>query len=123
MGLPLTSRSMTDDSSPGRSDLSGLAAGDWPARAADTVEAVVDGIYDKVIRPLALVARGIVFGILVATMALVLSVLLAIAAVRLIDSYAFGHRVWASEALVGGIIALLGLLAWSMRRSRKTEAG
>ena len=114
---------MTDDSSPGRSDLSGLASGDWPARAADTVEAVVDGIYDKVIRPLALVARGIVFGILVATMALVLSVLLAIAAVRLIDSYAFGHRVWASEALVGGIIALLGLLAWSMRRSRKTETG
>lgn len=123
MGLPLTSRTMTEDRSPGRSDLSGLAAGDWPARAADTVEAVVDGIYDKVIRPLALVARGIVFGMLVATMALVLAVLLAIAAVRLIDSYAFGHRVWASEALVGGIIALLGLLAWSMRRSHKTEAG
>lgn len=114
---------MTDDRSPGPADHSSLAGGDWPVRAADTVEAVVDGIYDKVIRPLTLVARGIVFGILVATMGLVLAVLLAIATVRLLDSYAFGHRVWASEALVGGIITVLGVLAWSMRRSRSTEAG
>jgi hypothetical protein len=52
--------------------------------------------------PLLLVARAIVFGIIVATMALIVSILLSIAVVRLLDVYAFRGRVWASDALVGG---------------------
>ena len=95
------------------------AGSDWPARAADFVEEFVTATHDRVIRPLVLAARALVFGILVAAMALVLSVLLAIAVVRLLDTYAFGHRVWASETLVGGVITLVGLLAWSLRRSRQ----
>lgn len=96
----------------------GLSGSDWPARAADVVEEVVTFAHDRVIRPLVIAARALVFGILVAAMALVLAVLLAIAVVRLVDSYAFGHRVWAAEALVGGVITVVGLLAWSLRRPR-----
>ncbi|MHB8681754.1 MAG: hypothetical protein ACYDA2_06640 [Acidimicrobiales bacterium] len=98
-------------------------SGDWAARTADTIEQVVDAVHDRVIRPLVIVARALVFGILVSTMVLVLGVLTAIAVVRVLDTYAFGHRVWASEALVGGIFTLFGLLAWALRRSRRAEEG
>jgi hypothetical protein len=91
---------------------------DWQARAADTIESTVGMVHDRVVRPLFLVARGIVFGIVVAAMALSLSVLLSVALVRLLDVYAFPRRVWASEALVGAVLSAIGLLAWSLRRSR-----
>src|SRR5579875_1022021 len=97
---------MSDEARPtveGRGFSTADLGGDWPAKAADLVEAVVEGVHDKVVRPLMLVARGLVFGIVVGAMALVLSVLVAVAVVRVLDVYAFGHRVWASEALVGGI--------------------
>ena len=95
-----------------------LAGGDWPSKAADMVEDVVGAVHDRVVRPLLLAGRVAVFGIIIGAMALVLGVLLAIALVRLLDNYAFGHRVWASEALVGGIITILGLAAWTFRRPR-----
>ena len=82
------------------------------------VDEVVSQVHDRVIRPLLLAARAAVFGIVAGAMALVLGVLLAIAVVRLLDTYAFGHRVWASEALVGGVITAIGLLAWSQRRPK-----
>ena len=94
------------------------ASEDWQARAADTIEATVGLVHDRVVRPLLLAARGVVFGIVVATMALSLSVLLSVALVRLLDAYVFPGRVWASEALVGAVLCVIGLLAWSMRRSR-----
>jgi len=81
----------------------------------------VAAVHDRVVRPLLLAARGVVFGLLMATMASILVVLFSIAVVRLLDVYAFGHRVWASDLVVGGFITLLGFLAWSRRRSRRTE--
>lgn len=114
---------MSDDprtTAEGRGFSTADLGGDWPAKAADLVESVVDGVHDKVVRPLMLVARGLVFGILIGAMVLVLSALVAVAVVRVLDVYAFGHRVWASEALVGGIFTVVGLLAWSLRRSRRS---
>ncbi|HLX89590.1 MAG TPA: hypothetical protein VKR22_14190 [Acidimicrobiales bacterium] len=98
-----------------------IAGGDWPARAADMVEDVVAAVHDRVVRPLLLAGRAAVFGIVIAAMTLVLGVLLAIAVVRLLDNYAFGHRVWASDALVGGVITVIGLAAWSLRRPRGAD--
>ena len=102
----------------------GRIPADWPARTADTIEATVEIVHDKVVRPLLLVARAVVFGILVAAMALGLFVLLSVAVVRLLDVYAFPGRVWASEALVGALFSLMGLGAWSLRRpGRDAERG
>lgn len=92
---------------------------DWPAKAADAIEATVNAVHDRVVRPLLLIARAIVFGILVASMAFALSILLSVALVRLLDDYWFSKRVWASEAIVGGAITLIGLGAWSRRRTRQ----
>lgn len=94
------------------------SSSDWEARVADTIESTVAAVHDRVVRPLILAARGVVFGIVVGTMALVLFVLMTVALVRLIDVYAFGHRAWAAEALVGAVLSALGIVAWSLRRPR-----
>jgi hypothetical protein len=98
-----------------------LAGAEWPARLADLVEAVVTALHDKVVRPLLIVARAVVFGLVVAAMALAIAVLSSIAVVRLLDTYAFGRRVWASDLVVGGFFTLVGLLAWSRRRAGHAE--
>ncbi len=91
---------------------------DWPAKVADTIEDVVETVQDRVVRPLVVVSRGIVFGIIIAVMALLLSVVVAIAVVRLLDVYAFGGRVWASDALLGALLVLGGGYAWTKRAAR-----
>lgn len=97
------------------------AAAQWQARVVDIVDDTVTAVHDRIIRPVLLVARAIVFGIIVATMALVVSILLSIAVVRLLDVYAFRGRVWASDALVGGLLTVLGVVAWTKRRSPGTS--
>jgi hypothetical protein len=100
------------------------SSSDWQARAADTIEAMVAAVHDRVVRPLIIAARAVVFGIVVASMALVLCVVLSVALVRLFDVYLFGGRAWASEALVGTVLTVAGIAAWSRRRARHaTEEG
>jgi hypothetical protein len=99
----------------------GSGQGEWPARVADTIDDVVTGVHDRVIRPLMMVGRGVVFGLIIATMLLVLGVVAAVALVRLLDIYAFGHRVWASDALVGGVLVAAGAVAWWLRRPRRPD--
>src|SRR5580704_14199933 len=93
----------------------GDAGAQWQVRVVDVVEDTVAAVHDRVIRPLIVVARGIVFGIIIATMALVVGILFSIAFVRLLDVYAFGDRVWASDALVGGLLTVGGVFAWTKR--------
>ncbi len=100
-----------------------LSGAEWPARVADTVEDVVAAVHDRAIRPLLLVARGLVFGILVAAMVFVLAVLVSIALIRVLDVYAFPGRVWASYLVVGGFLSLLGIVAFTLSRARRSEEG
>jgi len=104
--------------------VTGLGAdAEWPARVADGIEDVVAAVHDRVVRPLMIVARGLVFGIIVGTMALVLGVLALVVLVRLLDVYAFGGRVWASDAVLGGLLVVAGAFAWSKRRAPDAEEG
>jgi len=90
----------------------------WQTRVVDMVEDTVATLHDRVIRPLLVAIRVVVFGSVVATMALVVSILFAIAVVRLLDVYAFGGRVWASDALVGGLLTATGFGLWMARKGR-----
>ncbi len=101
----------------------GLAGSQWPAKAAQTVEDVVGAVQDRAIRPILIAARAVVFGILVASMAMLLCVLIAIALVRLLDVYAFGHRVWPADALVGAILVAGGVAAWTKRTPAQAKDG
>jgi hypothetical protein len=100
----------------------GVAA-ELSAKAADTVDLIVETIHDKALRPLLLAARAVVFGLLAAVLGLVVLVLVAVALVRLFDVYVFDGRVWASDALLGSVFVAAGVLAWSRRtgRSASTE--
>jgi hypothetical protein len=98
-------------------------AGDWPARAADLVDTLVALLRDKTVRPLALVARVVVFGILVFAAALVTVVFVSIALIRLLTVYAFDGRVWAADLLVGAVFVLIGVVAWTQRTTRASKAG
>ena len=99
-----------------------VSGGQWPAQVADTIEGVVTAFRTQVVRPLMLVARGLVFGVIVGTMAAVVSVLLAVALVRLMTVYLFGGRVWASYLLLGTLFVVGGLVVWSLRHSTAEDA-
>jgi hypothetical protein len=48
---------------------------------------------------------------------------MAIALVRVLDVYAFGGRVWASDAVLGGLLVLGGGFAWTKRAPRGAKEG
>jgi hypothetical protein len=89
---------------------------DWPVQAADTVERVVGTIRDKTTVPLTTVARGVVYGLIVATMGIAVVILLAVAAVRAVDVLVPGN-VWRAHLIVGLPFALAGLLL--LRRAER----
>lgn len=96
---------------------------EWAAKAVDTVDLVVNTVGDKAVRPVLVAARGVVFGLIIATMAVVVVVLASISLIRLLDVYVFGHRVWASYALLGAVITTSGLMVWSQRAPRPAGKG
>lgn len=96
---------------------SATVGGQWPTTVADTIEGVVSAFRLQVIRPLMLAARGLVFGIIVATMVLVVSVLVTVALVRVLTVYLFDGRVWASYLLLGALFTAAGVVAWTRRHS------
>jgi predicted lysophospholipase L1 biosynthesis ABC-type transport system permease subunit len=96
------------------------APSDWPAQAADTIERVVGSVRDKTTGPAISVARWIVYGTFGLVLGTVVAVLLAIAAVRLLDAYlpdavVGEHHTWAAHLVVGALFAVGGMLAWSRR--------
>ncbi len=97
---------------------------DWPEKAVSLIDLVVDTISDRVIRPIIIVGRSIVFGLLIATLAIVIAVVVGVAILRLLDVYAFANHVWISYAILGVLVSLVGLVAWSKRspRSSKTKS-
>jgi hypothetical protein len=95
---------------------------DWPAKAVDLVDLTVDTIRDKVIRPIILVGRSIVFGLLIAALLLVVSVAIGVAILRLLDNYVFPNDVWASYLVLGAIVTIVGLFVWTKRAPRHTDS-
>jgi hypothetical protein len=88
---------------------------------ATGIDDILETVHDRIIRPLLLVGRGVVFGVLIASMGLVLSILLAVAAIRLLTDYAFNHRVWPADALVGALFVVGGVALWTKRTPKQAE--
>src|SRR5947209_20502967 len=94
----------------------GPPGADWTAHAADTIESVGGTIRGKTVAPATTVARGVVYGVVVAVLGLAILVLLIGAAVRVGVVYLPGwftdrpgRSVWATDAILGGIFTLAGL--------------
>ena len=94
---------------------------DWPEKAVDLIDLTVDTIRDRVIRPIILVGRAIVFGLLIAALLTVISVAVGVAILRLLDNYVFPNDVWASYLVLGTIVTTVGLVVWTQRSPRHTD--
>ena len=90
-----------------------LAGGDWPARVADGVEHAVGLVHDRVIRNVVVAARAVVFGVIIAAMALAVALLFGIVFIRLLDSYVFHRHVWIAYAIIGGLLVAGGAFCWT----------
>jgi hypothetical protein len=93
----------------------------WATELADTVERVVGTVRDKATKPAIRGARGLVFGLLAAFLAITAVALVLIAATRglqsLLDLFVTWPRaVYISYLVVGGILCLAGVLVLRMRR-------
>jgi len=123
-GPPARGTATTWPADPGAPKPTGLSAAtaEWPKKAADAVDLVVATIHDKAIRPVLLVARAIVFGLLVAVLSFVVLTLISVGLLRLLDVYVFPGRVWASYAVLGLVFSAGGVWAWSRRSAGVGDA-
>jgi len=93
-------------------------ASDWPARITSELERVTTLVERRAVDPLRRVARGVVYGLVAATVGGLALILGTVGLVRLLNVYAFAGHDWASFALLGGIESLGGLFLWSKRAKR-----
>ena len=101
-------------------------ASDWPVQAADAIERTVGAVRDRTTGPAITIARGIVYGTFALLVGTAAAVLLAIAAVRLLDVYlpdaVVGEdHTWVAHLVVGLAFTVAGLFLWS-RRTRRDDA-
>lgn len=99
-----------------------LSDPDFPRKTADLIDRVVGAVRDRTTKPLILVTRGIVFGSIIAVVAVALVTVALIAVVRatqeLFELVLSERRaVWASYFLVGSSFILVGALLMRARHS------
>lgn len=88
---------------------------DLAGRITGKVIGTVDRLNSISAKPLTLVARGLVYGILGGVLALTVLVLLTIGALRALDVYLPGE-VWSAHLALGSLFTLAGLFLWTKRR-------
>ena len=101
-----------------------LSDPNWAPQLADTIERVVGQVRDKTTKPIIMVARGLVFGLLGAIVGLLALVLLLIGVLRALQAvieWPFSHptAVWVSYVLLGGLFCLAGAFCMAKRNPRE----
>lgn len=95
----------------------------WAADLADTVERVVGNVRDKTTKPIVVIARGVVFGLLAGILAIVAVVLLIALLTRALQELLDvplrrAAAVYLSYLIVGGIFSLAGVFFLGKRYSK-----
>ncbi len=115
----------SDESTPGSGPLTGGLAGslgeDWPSKAVDSIDSVVSLLQQRVVRPIVLAARFMVFGLIAALMGCAIAIYGTIAAIRFFTDVVFAHHVWISDITVGAILLAFGSLALR-KATRKAQS-
>lgn len=94
----------------------------WAADLADTVERIVTKVRDRATKPVVLLTRGLVYGLLAAFLGIMAIVLLLIVATRgiqaLLDlAVSWPRAVYLSYLLLGGILGVGGALMFKSRHT------
>jgi hypothetical protein len=92
----------------------------WAPDLADTVERLVGTVRERATKPAVHAARGVVFGVLAAILAVVAITLLLVGSTRglqslLVLAVDWATAVYLSYFIVGGILCLAGLLLLTRR--------
>jgi hypothetical protein len=95
----------------------GVLEGDWPVRAADTVERVVDTVRSKTTGPAIVASRAVVYGVVGVVLAIIAITLLVVALIRVLDVY-LPRSVWLPYMILGVVLGLVGAVLWRQRRQR-----
>ena len=82
-------------------------------RALDAVDTVVATVNDKAVRPAIVAARGIVFGVVIAVVAVTVFVLFCVGFIRV--TTIAGHRIWASYIVLGLLFSAVGAVLYARR--------
>ncbi len=93
----------------------GLTGGDWPEQAADALVGFVDKVRSKTTGPLLLASRALVYGLMVAVLALVVGVLLVVFGIRILDEL-LPSGVWLPYLILGTLFLVAGALVFQRRR-------
>jgi hypothetical protein len=98
------------------------ATKEWPDQVADRIESLVGTVRDKTTVPVTTAARGLVFGLVAAILAVAALLLMTIAVVRVLDVYLPFHpvarRVWVVDAAASAIFLGGGAFLWRKRRPK-----
>ena len=98
-------------------------AKEWPDQIADRIESLVGTVRDKTTVPVTTAARAVVFGVVVAFLAVAALLLLIIGVIRVLDVYLpfhpIGRRVWVVDAAASAIFLGLGAFLWTKRRPKR----
>jgi len=95
----------------------------WASDVTDTIVSTVDKVRDRTTKPLVMLARGLVFGLLTAFLASFVLVVVIIGASRGLISaleWPFDHdsAVWISYLVLGGLLCIGGMVAMGKRDSK-----
>lgn len=94
----------------------------WAANTVDSIDRIIALIRRYSTRPLVVVARGLVFGILALAVGLVILALFIIGGSRALVSlgdvlFAHGTSVWLSYIVLGSVFTVTGAVLMRRRRS------
>jgi Putative Actinobacterial Holin-X, holin superfamily III len=89
-------------------------AQDWPAQATAQIVKTVDLVREKTAEPATNAARAVVYGTVIAILAVTAAALACVMLIRFVDIWVPGDVYWA-YLIVGGLLVVAGAVAWSLR--------
>lgn len=94
---------------------------DWAVKQTDRVIDLVDKVKTQTTDRAVMILRVLVFGLVIATLAIAAVVMVLVAGVRVADAYlpignGVGDATWAAHGFMGLVLSTLGIGAWMSRR-------
>jgi len=96
----------------------------WAANTVDSIDRIIALVRHYTTRPLVVVARGLVFGILALATSLIVFTLLIIGGFRALVSlgdvwFAHGTSVWLAYIVLGSVFTVIGAMLMRRRRPQR----
>lgn len=95
----------------------------WAVEVTDKIVDTIDKVRDRTTKPIVLIARGLVFGLLSAFLGIVALILLLVGVSRALINFIewpLDHdtAVWVSYFVLGGLLCLIGTVCMIKRQSK-----